>query len=47
MPSSEKSVRFPGFFLLNPEDSKEIHLEKTLKKSVFSSKKFVTGKKED
>lgn len=42
---ADKSVRYPGYhnLLLNEEAANPIHLERTLKKSVFSSKKFVTA----
>lgn len=41
----DKSVRFPGYhnLTLNEEASKQICLERTLKKSVFSNKKFVSA----
>ncbi|CAL8111572.1 unnamed protein product [Orchesella dallaii] len=42
---ADKSVRYPGYhnLALNEEAAKAINLERTLKKSVFSSKKFVTA----
>lgn len=42
---ADKSIRFSGYhnLLLNEEAGKPIHLERTLKKSVFSNKKFVTA----